>query len=148
VGQEPVGGVRKYLSDVLKPLYKDPSIKNLEINKNMVMAGKTYNKGYQLQNLSLWNTKEMCTCAFNLDGKYKTLEGIIGLDDSLNKTPGKLEFWGDGRFIKSIDIEKGSLPQSQAIDLINVKKLEVKFSCQYNNDNEWCKIDMAELTIL
>lgn len=85
LGEAPASGIQTgYLSDVLKPFYIEKNYRKFETNKSMTMAGKTYTKGYQLKNLSLFDTDDKTTFSFNLEGNYKSLKGMIGLDDSLN----------------------------------------------------------------
>ncbi len=149
IGEKKEGAVQTgYLTDIMGPYYIESNYKIFNVNKEMKMAGKTYTKGLQLQNLSFYLSDTKYTnFSYNLEGKYKSLNGILGLDDNSNTSNAVIEFYGDGELIKKYDLAQGSLPQNLELDITGVVKFDVKFTTNYIQDNMWCKINLADLKI-
>lgn len=118
-----VGGVfqEQYMSDIMKPYNGEAYI-----NETMMVAGKSYTKGYSFRTDHI---------AFNLDGKYNQIKGLIGLpDDRLNEYGVIVEIYGDDKLIKTYDIAARSLPENFNVDVKGVLKLELKLK---KHDDEW-----------
>jgi hypothetical protein len=126
--------VEQYMSDILKPYYND-SFTRYEVNGKMSIAGKSYNKGY-----SITSGLNPGTISFNLDAKYSNIYGLVGLDDSLNKSSGSIQIYGDEKLIKTIDIEAGSLEDQLNLDVTGILKLEIIVKT-------YSKINLADLKI-
>ena len=147
VGDVPADKVQRgYLSDILKPYFIEKNYKIFETNSKMTMGGKEYSKGYKMRNIA-YGKEEYTTFSFNLEGKYKRLTGLIGLDDSLNTNKGILKVYGDDKLLKTYDMNAGSLPQQLDVDLTGVIKLDIKFCCIYTNDLTASMIDLVELKV-
>lgn len=135
VGQIPAdNNVEQYMSDILKPYYND-SYTLYEVNKKMSIAGKEYNKGYRILNVL-----NEGIISFNLEAKYSNISGLVGLDDSSNRSDATIQIFGDEKLIKTIDIKSGSLEDHLNLDVTGVIKLEIKFKTG-------SKIDLADLKI-
>jgi len=114
--------VEQYMSDIITPYYKD-DYTLFEANRNMSVAGKAYNKGYQIK--GFFNSGNL---SFNLEGKYTTIFGLVGLDDSRNNSDATIQIFGDEKLIKTIDIKAGDLPKQLNLDVTGVIKLDIKFT--------------------
>ncbi|MGH4120752.1 cell wall-binding repeat-containing protein [Clostridium sp.] len=119
----------RYLSDILKPFYSDTQY-NTEpvlINNSMYMAGQKYNKGYQLK--CYRNEKT----SFNLGGKYKSISGLIGLDDNYARYDTTLNVLGDDKILATYKLKCGELPQILDLNVTGMLKLDFKFQ----NDDQY-----------
>lgn len=70
---------------------------------------------------------------YNLGYKYRTLRGVIAVDDKSDETTGKLTIEGDGVVLYSVDLNRRSTPVPISVDVSNVNQL--KFSLTYINAN-------------
>lgn len=144
VGQVPEDNkIWKTMSDTLQPYYKNNYIRYFTAPE-IKMGEKKYFNGYQIQcNYSPDN--EPGIMSFNLEGNYKTIKGLIGLDDSDNRYDEKIEFYVDGNLKKTYVLEAGSMPQDFEIDVTGALKLDI-----YSRDTERfniSKIDLADVMI-
>lgn len=63
--------------------------------------------------------------AFNFDGRYRLLTGIIGTTDGQTRDA-VVEFIADDKVIKIFEIKGGSIPQSFSIDVTGVRQFTVR----------------------
>ena len=124
----------KYASDVLKPYYYNIVV---SYDKPMKMGSYEYYKGYKIKSTS----SSSHLLSFNLEGKLKTMSGIIGIDDTDNKNDVAVAFYGDDQPLATYNIKKGSLSQKLELNLQGVTKLDIKIS-GYN-----VTVDLADLIV-
>lgn len=106
------------MSDILSPYYSDAYVK---VNKDLVTGGITYKKGF---NFTFYDNDDSVN--FNLAGKYTTISGTLGLED-FSSGSSIINFYGDGRLLKSVELELGDLPTNDvSFSVKGVKKLEIK----------------------
>lgn len=132
----------KYMSDILKPFYSDTGY-NTEpvlINNSMSMAGQIYNKGYLLK--CYRNEKT----SFNLGGNYKSISGLIGLDDNRARYDTTLNVLGDDKILATYKLKCGYLPQIFNLDVTGISKLDFEFENDdgYHGEDD---IDIVNLII-
>ena len=66
---------------------------------------------------------------YNLNGLYSSISGVYGMQDGTDKNyEGVLNFYGDGRLLKSINVKGGQLPKNFAIDVSGVAQLKIESS--------------------
>lgn len=98
-------------------------------SSNFKIAGNTFLHGIgSYFSWGLENPKQ--SIDYNLDGKYKTIYGKIGIDDiSKNSTEGgRIKILGDGEEIYVSDLLKGGdLPRDLNVDISGVLKLQIVF---------------------
>lgn len=122
VGQIPVDKIiEQYMSDILQPYYSN-MFTLFEMNDEMSVAGKAYNKGY-----SMLDTMDYGKISFNLEAKYTNISGLVGLDDSHNKSDATIQIFGDEKLIKTIDIKAGGLGEQLNLDVTGVVKLDITY---------------------
>lgn len=126
-----------YMSDILKPY---SSSNDVSVNKNMIMGGINYNKGYSMQ---FWSENYY---SINLEGKYSNITGVIGIDDN-SDTNGNAQIliYGDNEdlVLGTYNIEQGGLPLNVDIDVSGIKKLKVY---QYDGQQRMT-LDFANVVI-
>lgn len=123
-GQVITGEAQKVLTEVMPPFTKSRvtvTTKN-DTRNEIDLAGKIYNNGISFEAGRVGSTGY---ANFNLEGKYSTLTGLLGLDDAEQEV--KVDFIGDGRLLQSYDIIGGQLPINVALDVTGVRLLEIKF---------------------
>lgn len=129
------------ISDFCNELFND---KYYKIDENMIIANKKYNKGLQLRPDGYETQKVF----YNLDGCYKNINGIVGLDDNDNsfvfEEPVKIKFFIDDKLIKTLEFNKGDLSKKIDLDVTGGLKLTIEVSCEYNN-HPW--IDFVDMKI-
>lgn len=82
---------------------------------------------------SRWNDEKITSIDYNLDGKYKKLTALIGVEDKSKNASGEytVTFYGDGEVINSFDGLKGGdhgLPVE--VNLDGVLKLKIEFKAK------------------
>lgn len=105
-----------FMSDIMNSYNHDVPY----INGEFMLGGIEYNKGYAFWTDSDWNTYD-----FNLQGKYSSISGMLGLSDSAG-TDASISFYGDGKLIKEFNFVEGDLPTKMSISVKGVKKFEVR----------------------
>lgn len=123
-GQVITGESQKVLTEVMPPFTKSRvtvTTKN-DTRNEIDLAGKIYNNGISFEAGRVGSTGY---ANFNLEGKYSTLTGLLGLDDAEQEV--KVDFIGDGRLLQSYDIIGGQLPINVTLDVTGVRLLEIKF---------------------
>ena len=113
----------QYMSDILDPYFNGFGEKFYKKNQVMTMVGKAYSNGYAIR-----SSGEDRSIDFSLDGKYKTISGLAGLDDDilLDYVSMSLEFYGDDKYIASYKFKPGDMPKEFKIDVTAVKKLSIR----------------------
>ena len=113
-----------YLVDILQP-YESNDYEMFNETDTVMMGGIERHNGFTL-NVYGWNGQ---SCAiYNLNGKYKSLTGLIGYVDGQT---GDGQTWdtyilADGKSKFSCSVSPGDLPYEFNIDLTGVKKLEFR----------------------
>lgn len=106
-------------------------------NKSMNIAGVSYNNGFELN-----TTYSKSHCIFNLEGKYTSLSGKIGCDETNYTDEIPVEFWGDNTLIDTIVIYKDDLAQDFFVNLTGISKFEIKIPYASGSS-----VDFAEVKI-
>jgi hypothetical protein len=132
IGSEPNGS---FMSDLLEPYYTTNTI---SINEEMIMGEQSYNKGYNIE-FGYTGNKH----SFNLDGKFKNISGIFGIEDGRAGGATTVTFIGDGTDLGKIEINEGDLPIKYNLDVTNILKLEVVIK----NDNWGTTVNFANVVI-
>lgn len=137
VGDVPSDEV-KYLTDI-KPYnvseFRDAIFYEdyYKIDEKMTIGGKEYSRGLQLF-VDGYNFKKMY---YNLEGKYNTISGLVGMDDSDNSfsfgAPVKVRFYIDGELIEELDFKSGDLGKEVNLDVKNGIQLAIEVGCEENN---------------
>ncbi|MCM3560607.1 NPCBM/NEW2 domain-containing protein [Brevibacillus borstelensis] len=111
----------KFLTDE-RPYYISRG--SYEINKPVLMGGQEFTK-------NIWfTTFAKDSFAYNLNGKFKELETIVGLRDGKNTAGVNLSILGDGKELWSGSLEAGGLPKKLNLDVTGVLKLEFNFNSE------------------
>jgi hypothetical protein len=103
------------------------------------MGGVNYNKGYSMS-LSGYSS-----VSFNLQGKYRNIKGLIGLDDS-EAYDREVIILGDNEELARIQLSRGELPVPLDLDVTNVHNLVIKVG-QYDSYHSYAQVDFADLVI-
>lgn len=120
-----------YMSDVMEEPYYYSGDYYTNADQKLNTGGITYSKGY-----AFWVTGQMnYVYDFNLQGKYSTITGLLGLEDG-SVNPAKIAFYGDGKLIKEYNFNRGDLPSNISLNVKGVKKLEIRTtsSAEYDSD--------------
>lgn len=143
VGKTPGEGEFEYLTEVLKGVGATRTHKLGDEGK-FNMNGKLYNTGFH-------NTSGGQFIYFNLDNKYKEVEGDIGTMYSrfegenglvhANQNPKDLNIYLDDKLYKTIKISGETAPQKIKIPVSGVNQLKFKV------DSRWVYFGLADLTI-
>ncbi|MDN8593223.1 NPCBM/NEW2 domain-containing protein [Paenibacillus sp. 11B] len=80
-----------------------------------------------------WADEKITSVEYNLDGKYKKLTALVGVEDESKNTSGEytVTFYGDGEVIKSFEGLKGgdhAIPVD--VNLEGVLKLKIEFKAK------------------
>lgn len=97
------------------------------------IAGTDYIHGIGVAVEPFMDTKQLVTIDYNLNGKYSTLDGFAGIDDSAKdiKIPITFKVIGDGKELFSSEINGGDLPKPVNLNIKNVLRLQLQF--KYND---------------
>lgn len=125
-----------YLSD-LNPYntsdYEDILGAQYNMNQDMVIANKKYTNGLQLRP-SGYQYKSIY---YNLNGKFSSLRGILGLDDKDNifkfEDPVEVGIYCDGNIVYSTEFIQGDLEKEFDISIVDCKQLRIEVGCISNN---------------
>ncbi len=91
---------------------------------NMTMAGIKYHSGIQLRQ-SDWGVPK---ARFNLDAKYSSLTGLVGLDDNHHREPRAVSFYGDDRLLATVNLTpQEPKPKPVEINIKGVLVLKIVF---------------------
>lgn len=123
-----------YMSDIMKPYFGNCDV--ISFSEPAIINSVKYYKGYEIED---WGDGSF---SFNLQGKYKTIYGILGFEDDSNYNDAAIQFIGDGEIIKTYDIKAGSLAQKISLDVTNVSKLDFSYDI-----DGWGKICYANFII-
>ena len=104
---------------------------------SMKIAGVSYNNGFQL-----YTTYSDSHCIFNFEGKYSTLYGKIGCDDSNYTDKIPVEFLGDDVLMETIVVHKNAMAQDFSLNISGISKFEIKIPYASGSD-----VDFAEVKI-
>lgn len=110
-----------YMSDA-KPFYI--STNSYYLNKQIQVGGQSFTKNIAF--FAVFNNET--SFAYNLNGKYRTLETIVGLSDDANKHDTTLTILGDDRELWTGNLKAGDLPQNLNVDVSGVLKLQFKYT--------------------
>jgi len=135
------GGEFAYLSNL--QAYRVTFDKGVEYNyTEMKMGNIEYHEGIQL---SGYQSTEYYAY-FNLNGTYKSLTGLVGLDDiSTNAAKVTLFFLGDDKELVKMDMVAGDLPRNINLDVSGVRRLTVK--ADQKNHFSLTTIDLVNMTL-
>ncbi len=86
---------------------------------NMTMAGIKYHSGIQLFRYFWPGMGGASEAHFNLDAKYSSLTGLVGLDDNHHRVPMAVSFYGDDRLLATVNLTPQE-PKPKPVD-INIK---------------------------
>jgi cell division protein FtsB len=111
-----------YMSDVFEEPYHQTGSSYTNEDWALKTGGNKYSKGYAFY---VANDNESNVYDFNLQGKYSSISGMLGLQDG-GQIPGHIAFYGDGKLIKEYNFNAGDLPINMSISVKGVKKLEIK----------------------
>ncbi|WP_113675721.1 stalk domain-containing protein [Vallitalea guaymasensis] len=104
-----------------------------KVDEEMTMGNKKYMKGLQLKS-SGYSFKKVF---YNLDGQYKSITGLVGLDDSNNEfnfdKPFLVNFYLDDNKIKTLKFNDGDLPKELDLNIEGGLKLIIEVGCESNN---------------
>jgi hypothetical protein len=135
IGKRP--DVDAFLLDVVQPYEKSSFTYVAYVGGDtMQMGGTKYRNGFTLcQNPGY--------VLFNLNSQYSVLTGVIGpVDGSGTRSGFKVNFFGDGKLIKSIELGDGDLPIDFSVDLSGVMQFKVERTGDWSHDT-----GLAELKI-
>lgn len=133
--------IEQYMSDVMEPYYTS----DFAINKDggfsglMRMGGKDYLKGYQIYDGGIPSQGKI---SFNLEGKYNSISGLIGVDDNNGGGNSYITFYGDDRVLAYYEVRTGELPQQLYVNVSGVSKLDIEVFNDTNN-----AVDLVNLKI-
>ena len=92
---------------------------------------KIANKEYLSVSTILCDGRSEIWGLYNLDGKYSKITGYFGIDDASTdngRYSGKVEIYGDGKRLLSMNKTRGSAPQYFEIPLKDVKLLNISLT--------------------
>lgn len=136
--------------DIYEPIAMDKILKPYNIvggfssdNSNPIkLVGKKYSSGYQIKCY-----EHGAAIYFNLEGKYHTINGVMGLDDNTSYSSpiasASVIISGDGKILGQYQLKRGDLPQDLYLDVNGVKKLSIKV-----DGAEAMKIDLVDVMIM
>lgn len=109
--------------------------KHVYTRGNTDINGKNYKHGLEAW-IARWNytsEKSWAYSIYNIDKKYKRLEGKVVLLDSYNTTNFNttLYFYGDGKLLTKYKMTPSNIPFNISVNVSGVKKLKI-----YVKDNE------------
>lgn len=110
----------QYMSDIIKPYYNDESY---DVNDDMTMGGNKYTNGYRFD---MYYSER--TYSFNLSSNYKSIIGLIGLDDRNNMDDVTVEIYGDDKLLATYTLKAGSIAQALNLNVAGITKLDFKIS--------------------
>lgn len=85
----------------------------------VTMGGNNYTNGLSLDS----NTNAY----YNLNGLYSSISGVYGTKDGTGDDyECALNFYGDGRLLKSFTVKGGQLPKNFAVDVSGVAQLKIE----------------------
>lgn len=107
-------GQVKYLGQQVSTYQRDNAHE-----ETVTMGGNKYTNG-----LNIWSRSS--SAYYNLNGLYSSISGVYGTKDGTgDDCEGVLNFYGDGRLLKSITVKGGQLPKNFAIDVSGVAQLKI-----------------------
>lgn len=114
--------------------YEDPIHgKKYSINQDMVIANKKYTNGLQLRPTGY----QYKSIYYNLNDKFTSLRGIIGLDDNYNTfnfdDTLDVKIYCDGNKVYSTEFKQGDLEKDFNVNVEGCKQLKVEVGCESNN---------------
>lgn len=119
--------IEDYTNEIMQETYY-----KIDSNK-MMMLGTTYTKGLQLEVQGY----KSCDVYYNLNAKYKSIKGLVGLDDNGDSfnfpTPVVVDFLLDDKNIGSIKFNKGDFPKPIELNVSGGLKLVIRVTAESNN---------------
>ncbi len=108
------------LVDNYQPFNKSDSFKDYPTSggNSLTMGGKTYKNAFVLDCYAVDGT-----ASYNIDGKYKTLTGIVGVPKNYSAGT-TVNIYGDNTLLKTMDISADQLPQKFSINVSGVSNLK------------------------
>lgn len=108
--------------------------KSYSIDGNMTITKKQYTKGLQLQ-VAGYQTQKV---NYNLDGKYKVITGLVGLDDTDNafafkESPVIVNFYADEKKIDTLQFNQGDFAKEILLEINGASKLTIETISERNN---------------
>lgn len=109
-----------------EPYYADGC--DIIAGRELVVGGKIYSDNTYVctGDHSVYTTRGVVK--YNLEAKYISIKGKLGLTDDINNEDTTFEVYGDGNLLASYLLEAGSLPQDFLVDVTNVTELEYRWS--------------------
>lgn len=128
-----------YLLNYIKPYdvgryywsFGETSENQLGGKYSMTMGGNKYYNGFKFG--------DPCHATFNLNGQVTEISGIIGLDDYENDENTNINFIGDGKLLKTINLEANALPQNFSVNVSGVLQLKIEKGAGYS------EVDFAQV---
>ncbi|NOU88852.1 hypothetical protein GC102_24330 [Paenibacillus sp. LMG 31460] len=102
------------------------------------VAGVNYQKGISGRVYNISSSEKKASIDYNVNGKYKKLTAIVGMDDASKnaKTTGTIRVIGDGKELKVIsNLRGGDNASNIEVDVTNVLKLQIVFEADFNKNN-------------
>lgn len=126
-GPQPSGTL---LTSALKPYYSlnDSGRGSITTfgNIKMSMGGINYYHGIQILGAgSTLGTPDPVGVYYNLQGRYTTLSGLVGIDDSSQPTNELVSIFGNGKQLFSTHVREGELPQKFDVNVSGVHQLKL-----------------------
>lgn len=135
-----VEGRTTYLSDIEYATSDKSGLYNSIVfdkwdDSKFKITGTEYLHGIGVEVEPFMDTKQLLTVDYNLNGKYLTLDGFAGIDDSKKdiKIPVTFKIVGDGKELYSTEMNGGDLPKPVNVNVKNVLKLQLQY--KYHDDN-------------
>lgn len=106
--------------------YKEYSSSNLGATESFLMAGIQYTNGMTF-NADINIFDDVSWALYNLDGKYETLEFVIGHVDGTDiGHETYLQIYYNGNFSQEILLKPDMIPQSVTLNVTDVKQLKLQ----------------------
>lgn len=107
-------GQVQYLGQQVKKYQGDAS------EETVTMGGNKYTNGLVFNYFD-------ANAYYNLNGLYSSISGVYGTKDGTGDDyECALNFYGDGRLLKSITVKGGQLPKNFAVDVSGVAQLKIE----------------------
>lgn len=94
--------------------------------ETVTMGGNKYTNGLSLHIYGY-------NAYYNLNGLYNSISGVYGMQDGTSDDyECTLNFYGDGRLLKSLTVKGGQLPKNFAVDVSGVAQLKIEADTNKN----------------
>jgi len=123
-----------YFDDILQPYQTECKYWQTAASDGrfITIAGNKYYHGVGHDDYD-WND---AVGYYNLNAQYSQLSGMYGKYDGQIKN-GSIEFYGDGRLIKTLEIKAGDMPKDFSVDLNGVLQLKIVLKIKGTSIVNW-----------